>query len=232
MTVELVLAVAAGALAQTTAGFGLALICGPVLIASQPAGHGLRLVLTVSLLANALVLAGRPREAKVSAALWLAVPAVVATPAVVWGVHQLDHRALSVAAGLVTLACAAALAVRLRLRWLHGRLGAIVASLVSEVGNAIGGLSGPAVALYAVNADWPPISIAPTLQVFGLVTNVVTLAATGGPLLTVPAAIALACGWLTGSLVSRRLDPGWLRTIVLVLAGAGGAYAVARGAWS
>lgn len=229
MTAELVVAVALGALAQTTAGFGLALLCGPVLVASQPPGEGLRLVLTVSLLANLLVLVTRPREAKVGAALWLAVPAIVVTPLAVWSVDRVDHDTISVAAGVVTLACAGALAARLRLRRLRGRSGAVIASVVAEVGNAIGGLSGPSIALYAVNADWPPTSIAPTLQVFGLVTNAVTLAATGGPLLTGPATVALVVGWLAGSLVARRLDPAWSRSVVLLLAGAGGAYAVFRG---
>jgi hypothetical protein len=120
----------------------------------------------------------------------------------------MDAETLTVTAGVLTLICAVAFAVRVRLTWLRGRVGAAIASVVSEVGNAIGGLSGPSVALYAVNADWPAEQVAPTLQVFGVVTNVVTLA---------------------GSTLSTRLSAGSLRTAVLLLARAGGGYAVVRG---
>jgi uncharacterized protein len=226
---ELVIAVLLGALAQTTAGFGLALICGPVLIAAQGPSDGLRLVLTLSLLSNLLVLTTRYRQARVSDGLWLAVPAVLTAVPIVWLVSQLDTAAVTIAAGVLTVVCAISLWRRLRLSWLHGRGGAIAASIVAEFGNAIGGLSGPSVALYAVNADWPVPSIAPTLQVFGVVTNVITLAIKGGPLLTVPAAIALTAGWLGGSLLSRRMAAESLRLVVLGLAFAGGCYAIVRG---
>jgi len=225
----LVIAVLLGALAQTAAGFGLALICGPVLIASQGSDHGLRLVLTLSLLSNILVLATRWRDARVADGFWLAVPAVLTAVPILWAVHRLDPAALTVTAGVLTLVCALALAVRVRLTWLRGRVGAAIASVVSEVGNAIGGLSGPSIALYAVNADWPVEQVAPTLQVFGLVTNVVTLAGKGGPLLTWPSTAALAGGWLAGSTLSTRLSPWSLRSAVLLLAAAGGGYAVVRG---
>jgi hypothetical protein len=229
VTAEVVAAVLVGAMAQTTAGMGFALICGPVLISSAGAGHGLRLVLTLCLLANLLVLAGRGRHALVRQGLLLAVPAVAVAAPVVWAVHRLDHATLAVVAGAVTVVCAGALAARLRLPWLTGVRGGFVASLVSEVGNAIGGLSGPAVALYAVNADWPADALVPTLQVFGAVTNVVTLALDGGPYLTWTATVAMAVGWIAGSLVASRLAPGRLRGLVLLLAGAGGAYAIGKG---
>ncbi len=226
---ELVVAVLLGAVAQTAAGFGFALICGPVLLASQGSGHGLRLILTLSLLSNVLVLATRWRQARLVDGVWLAVPALLTAVPILWAVHRLDESALVVTAGALTIVCAVALAVRLRLTWLRGRLGATLASVVSEFGNAIGGLSGPSVALYAVNADWPAESIAPTLQVFGVITNVVTIAGKGGPLLTWPSTAALAGGWLLGSLLSTRLTSASLRVAVLLLATAGGLYAVVRG---
>jgi hypothetical protein len=225
----LVIAVLLGAVAQTAAGFGFALICGPALIASQGSGPGLRLILTLSLLSNALVLASRWRQARVADGLWLALPAVLTAAPILWAVHRLDTASLTVAAGVLTVVCAISLAVRLRLTWLRGRVGATIASVVSEVGNAIGGLSGPSVALYAVNADWPAGSIAPTLQVFGVVTNVVTLAGKGGPLLTWRSVAALGAGWLAGWAVSTRLDPASLRIGVLLLATGGGVYAIVRG---
>ena len=223
------MAVLLGGVAQTAAGFGFALICGPVLIASQSGGQGIRLILTLSLLSNLLVLATRGRAARVTDGLWLAVPAVVTAVPILWAVHRIDASALTVTAGALTVACAISLAVRLRLTWLRGRFGATLASVVSEVGNAIGGLSGPSVALYAVNADWPADSVAPTLQVFGVVTNIVTIAGKGGPLLTWPSTVALAGGWLVGWWVSTRMTTASLRGAVLTLATAGGAYAIYRG---
>lgn len=227
----LVVAVLLGAIAQTAAGFGFALICGPVLIATQGTGDGIRLILTLSLLSNLLVLATRWRKARVADGVWLAVPALVTAVPILWAVHRIDASALVVTAGALTVVCAVALAVRLRLTWLRARLGATVASVVSEIGNAIGGLSGPSVALYAVNADWPAESIAPTLQVFGVISNVVTIAGKGGPLLTWASTAALAGGWLLGWALSTRMAAAHLRATVLALALGGGLYAIWRGLW-
>jgi hypothetical protein len=96
--------------------------------------------------------------------------------------------------------------------------------------NALGGLSGPAAAIYAANEKWRPQAIAPTLQVFGLILNAASLATLGGPELDYRLATALPVGWLCGIWVSRRLPASHLHRVVLAVAAAGGAAAMMRAA--
>jgi hypothetical protein len=96
--------------------------------------------------------------------------------------------------------------------------------------NALGGLSGPAGAIYAANEEWPPEAIAPTLQVFGLVLNAASLATLGGPELDYRLASALPVGWVCGIWVAGRLSASQLHRVILALAAAGGAAALMRGA--
>ena len=58
--------------------------------------------------------------------------------------------------------------------------------------NTTAGTGGPPLAVYAVSTDWGQRSFVPTVQVVGLVTNVLSLAAKGTPALSWP--LLLACG--------------------------------------
>jgi hypothetical protein len=127
------------------------------------------------------------------------------------------------------VASAAALAFGLRLDRLRGAGGVIMAGGTSALMNVLGGMSGPVAALYAVNARWPERSIRPTLQVFGITLNLATLVSVGGPAIDWWAALSLVAGWLVGSLVARVLPAGRTRLLVLLVAAAGGVFAVWRG---
>lgn len=223
------LAVGAGALAQSIAGFGFALICGPVLIASLGQTDGLRLIVTLSTVVSLAILASTWRNAKLRDGLLLAAPGVVLAPLLVWLLHDANKNALTVAAGVTTLASAAALAFGLRLDRMRGVGGVITAGGTSALMNVLGGMSGPVAALYAVNARWPEKSIRPTLQIFGITLNIATLVSIGGPTLDWRALVSLIAGWLVGSLVAKLLPAGRTRQVILVVAAVGGAFAVWRG---
>jgi len=223
------LAVGAGAAAQSVAGFGFALICGPVLIAALGQAEGLRLIVTLSTLVSLGILVPNWRKAKLRDGLLLAAPGVVLAPLLVWLLRDVDKNALTIAAGVTTLASAAALAFGLRLDRLRGAGGVIVAGGTSALMNVLGGMSGPVAALYAVNAGWPERSIRPTLQVFGITLNIATLLSIGGIAIDWPATLSLVAGWLVGSAVARLLPAGRTRQVILLVAAAGGVFAVWRG---
>ncbi|MDP9071539.1 MAG: sulfite exporter TauE/SafE family protein, partial [Actinomycetota bacterium] len=95
--------------------------------------------------------------------------------------------------------------------------------------NVVAGIGGPAAALYALNAGWPPEATRATLQAYFLALNVVALASLGLPSLGLGQAVGLVVGWLAGTVLARRLPQQAAMGATLALAGGGGAIAVARG---
>ena len=235
MFLVLLLAVALGALAQTITGFGFALLCGPLLIATLGQPAAVRLILLLSSIISVVLLVRDVRHVRLADGLLLLAPGVVVTPAFAWALQRLDTHMVTIAAGVVTLLSAGALASGLRLSWLRGRRGATGAGALGAAMNVIGGLSGPAVALYSVNARWPAEAVRPTLQVYGLGLNSIALATLGLPALTPAPFVGLLLGWGAGSLLGRgvpagaRLSPAHLRRGILVLAALGGLLAVVQG---
>lgn len=224
-----VTAVAVGACAQWTAGFGFALICGPLLIATLGQTAGLQLILTLSTLISVAMLAGSVRDLKWRDAVLLAAPGVVLTPVLVAALRGVDKGTLTLAAGLLTLAATAVLARGVRVARLRGTGGAAAAGVVSAAMNVVGGLSGPLAALYAVNAGWRHESIRPTLQVFGILLNISALLSLGGVNIDWRAGVALMVGGLAGAVLARRLSSEASRRLVLTIAALGGLYAAYRG---
>ncbi len=103
MSLVVILAVVLGALAQTIAGFGFALLCGPFLIAALGQATAVRLILLLSSIISVVLLTRKARHARLGDGLLLLAPGVVVTPAVAWVLHHLDVRTVTVAAGVVTL---------------------------------------------------------------------------------------------------------------------------------
>jgi uncharacterized membrane protein YfcA len=99
--------------------------------------------------------------------------------------------------------------------------------------NVIGGLSGPAVAMYGVNADWEPDRMRGTFQLYFLALNIVAVIALGPLRIGLTRALvllaAIAIGFTTGHLLGRRLPAQTVRMLVLLVAGAGGIAAIIRG---
>ncbi len=223
------MAVALGAVAQTVTGFGLALVCAPFLVAAFGPGDGVRQAVLLSSVINAAILLREGRAARVGDALLLLAPAAAATPLLALALRRLDARSLTVVAGLATIFGTVALARGLRLRRVRGVWGAAGAGVVSAAMNVIGGLSGPAVALYIVNAGWPAASVRPTLQAYSLVLNLITLGVLGMPTLIPQLFVGLIAGWAGGSLLAGHLSPTWARHATLIVAATGGVLAVLKG---
>jgi uncharacterized membrane protein YfcA len=223
-------AVGVGVAAQAVTGFGFSLISAPFLVAAYRAPAGVRLNLLLSLAVNVVILAREHRHADGRAAGLLLVSALVAIVPSAYVVHRVGAGPLTVAAGLVCLLAVGAVAAGRVPRRGRGRAGAALVGFVSGAMNVIAGISGPPVVLYAVNAEWPLERTRPTMQLFFLGLNILSLAALGVPR-RIPAALVVgfAAGWLTAYSLGRRPSGVTVRRATLILAAAGSAMAIVRG---
>jgi uncharacterized membrane protein YfcA len=120
----------------------------------------------------------------------------------------------------------------LRWRRARGGAGAVAAGVVSAGMNVAAGIGGPAIALYAGNADWPATAMRSTAQAYFLGLNVVALASLGAPhvsdRLMVACLVALAGGLAIGAVAAHRVSEPSARRLTLALAAAGGAVVLIR----
>jgi uncharacterized membrane protein YfcA len=224
------LAVAVGVAAQSVTGFGFSLVSAPFLVAAYRAPAGVQLNLLLSTAVNLVVLAREHRHVDHRAAALLLAPALVAIVPTAYAVRRLARGPLTVAAGLVCLAAVAAVAAGARLHRMTGRTGTVAVGLVSGAMNVVAGISGPPVVLFALNAAWPPERLRPTMQLFFLALNVLTLLSLGPPH-RLPGGLvaAFAAGWLAGFVLAGRPSTAAVRSATLAVAAVGGVLAVARG---
>jgi uncharacterized membrane protein YfcA len=223
-------AVAAGVAAQAVTGFGFSLVSAPFLIAAYRAPTGVQLNLLLSMAVNVAVLSREHRHADRRAAVLLLAPALVAIVPTAYVARRLSAGPLTVAAGLVCLAAVAALAAGGRLRRVTGRAGAVVVGLVSGAMNVVAGISGPPVVLFALNAEWPPERVRPTMQLFFLGLNALTLLSLGRPdRLPAGLMVGFVAGLAGGALLAGRPSGTAVRAATLAIAAAGSVLAVARG---
>ena len=218
----IVLSVVAGAIAQAITGLGFALVCAPFFITTLGPREGVRLVVLLSAILNAAVVARDHEGLDWRAGALLLAPAAAVTPLAVIATADVDADVLAAVAGATIVLAAAVLAVGVQLDRAGGRAGAVVAGSISAVLNVIAGVSGPPVALYALNAGWPQRSLRSTLQVYFLGVNLVALVSLGLPSLTPLPFAALALGLVVGALVAGRVPDGVARSGTLVIAAAGG----------
>ncbi len=226
-------AVAAGSVAQAVTGFGFSLVCVPVLVLLVEPVDAVRLSLVLATAANLAVMAREHRGVDLAAALRLLLPALVVAPVAAVLVRRVDDAALSIAIGVIVVACGLALASGRRAESLRGTGGLVAAGTVSAFMNTASGVGGPTVSMYAVNAGWPPEMVRPTLQVYFLGLNVATLAALG-PVTTpffdgVVLVAAVVAGFLAGVAVERRVGKAAVARAMVLLSVAGGVAAVVKG---
>ena len=212
-------------------GLGFSLVSAPILIAVLGPREGVRTALVLSTVLNVALLARTHRHVLVREGALLLVPAVAATPLLAWASRRIDGRVLTIVAGVLTVVSAALLLSGLR--WRRGRtpLSGVAAGVVSAAMNVVGSIGGPALALYSVNASWPPERARPTLQVIVLTSNVVAMTSLGLPTFDRSWWLllgAIALGWVVGLRVARSVPEGSARVATLGVAALGGLVAVAR----
>jgi uncharacterized membrane protein YfcA len=226
-------AVLAGAGAQVVTGIGFSLVCAPLLTVALGGGDGVRLANTLAIAVNLLVLRREWRAVDLRQTVLLLVPASAAAVATAWAIGGVTTHALSVACGCLVLVAIGSLAAGLRFPRLAGQLGAVVAGLVSGAMNVVGGVAGPAVAGYALNARWSAARMRSTLAGYFLGINAVSVLSRGVPSLPgqffVGGLAAVFGGFGLGALFAGRLNEHAVRWGTLLLAAAGAIAAVVQG---
>lgn len=212
-------------------GLGFSLVSAPILIAVLGPREGVRTALVLSTFLNVALLVRTHRDVLVRQGAVLLVPAVATTPFLAYASRRVDGRILTIAAGVLTIVSAGALASGLRWRRGAGTGAGVGAGVISAAMNVVGSIGGPALALYSVNAGWPPERARPTLQVIFLTTNIVALCSLGLPRRDPQQVVllaAMAVGLAVGLGLARRIREGVARNTTLAVAAVGGAVAVAR----
>lgn len=224
--VVIALAVAAGAATQAIIGIGFSLVSAPFLVAVLGAHEGIRSSIILSAVLNAVMYLRHRAEARPRDVAWILGPAMVATPLFALVVRRLPGRTLEVMAGVAVLVAVALLAGGVRVARARGRGGAVAAGIASAGMNVVASIGGPPVALYAVNADWPPRSARATLQLYFLCLNAAAIVGLGflrpEPVLFP----AMAAGWAVGSVLDRYVPDRVATRAMLTVAAAGALFAI------
>ncbi|MEV6168167.1 sulfite exporter TauE/SafE family protein [Streptomyces sp. NPDC051954] len=221
---------------QWLTGVGFALVAAPALVVLLGPGEGVALVNCAAGVISAMGLAAGWRLVRAGAMLPLCVAAVCTVPAGSWLTRQLPEAALMlVMGGLVTVAVL--LVMRgVRVSALRGTGGAVAAGAVGGFMNSAAGVGGPPISLYAVNAGWAVRDFVPNALFYGVVVNVFSVVANGVPTMDsarwTAVAVAMAVGALAGRGLAGRVPEQRVRSLVLLLALAGGLGAVGKGLWA
>lgn len=224
------LAVALGALAQNTVGFGLGLVSVSFLIAAIGPADAIAAIIILSLITNLFVVAREIRTLDPRRATLLALPSLGVQILLAPIIRDLDGKTATVAAGVVVLIAAGMLLSGRRAERLAGNGGLVLAGSVSATMNMTAGLGGPAAVLYATNAGWPPALWRPTINLYFVINNLASLVLLD---LAPPADnrlyLAAAAGSAAGILVAKRVPASTVRASAIALAAAGGVLAIWNG---
>lgn len=224
-----------GALVQRMTGMGFALVSVPALALLLGPADGVALVNCAAGVVSAVGLASTWRQVRLPAMTVLVVAAACTVPLGTWTAARLSASVLLVLLGVAVSAAVLLVVAGVRVASLRGTGGAVVAGAASGFMNAAAGLGGPALSLYAANADWPVRQFVPNALFYGVVLNVFSVAANGLPALSTGAWLStlagLATGTLLGEVLARRVPQTWIRHAVTLLSLAGGLTTLLRGLW-
>lgn len=180
------------------------------------------------------------REVDLRRAVLLTLPALLAVLPGAWLARQAPAAVLQVAVGAcVVIALLVLLAMDRRgrvepaspPRW--GGASAVSAGSASGFMNAVAGVGGPAVTVYALATRWQQRSFAAIAQLFFMTVSMGSLAAKGLPSMPVHAwlvaAVALGMGLAVGHGVHARISVVTARKAVVAVALVGGGPTMAKG---
>lgn len=221
------------AVIQRITGLGFVLVLlGPVVALYGPV-EGITIAVLLALVAAVAAVPLVWRQVDWARALWLIWPGLVAAPFAAFFVQVLPEPALLLLiAGMAYFALVAGWLPALSTP-LQGRAGAVVAGSAAGFLHVASGLSGPALAAYAVGSKWEQRRFAASVQVIFVAFSAVSVALRGLP--TSPVAdigvlvAATVGGILVGSILSRTVPPRIARIAMLAIAWAGATVVLVRG---
>ncbi|MFF0410239.1 TSUP family transporter [Kitasatospora sp. NPDC004745] len=227
--------VLAGASVQRMTGMGFALVAAPALVLLLGPAQGVVLANCAAGAISAAGLVDSWREVRVAAMLPLIAAAACTVPAGAWVAARLPEPVLLAGMGVLVTAAVLLVMAGARVPSLRGAGGAVAAGAASGFMNSSAGVGGPAISLYAVNAGWSVREFVPNAQFYGVVVNAFSVTAKGLPQLTAPlwvlVSAATALGALAGRALAGRIPDRRARSLVLLLALAGGLTTLGKGLW-
>ncbi len=235
-------AVVAGALAQRLAGLGFGLMVAPFLVVLLGPFDGVMIVNLCGATSSLLILSRVWRYVEWRRYAGLAVSALLGVLPGAWLASHAPAAVLELSIGVLLILALAVSQQLSRTSWrATGAVPMVSLGLSSGLMNAAAGVGGPAMTAYAICTRWDQKGFGATLQPYFITTGLASLlskyffsgghlpALAGWQLLGILG--AMVAGIAAGDLLSGRIRPEVVRGIVVVIAYAGAATTVAKGAW-
>ncbi|PMQ18614.1 sulfite exporter TauE/SafE family protein [Glutamicibacter arilaitensis] len=219
-------AVFVGASTQRISGMGFALVSSPFLVMVLGPHEGVMLVNLLGACSSLLIFAQVFRQVEYKKVLILLIPAMLMTLPGAWVAAALDGPLLSVIISImVILALASSFMIR-NLPMGQSKSLAVGAGGVSGFMSVTAGVSGPAIAGYAIASRWPQAQFAISVQLYFLVLSLTSLAAKGGmPQLHwqqwAGCFAAMVVGILLGNFLAPKIPAKYSRAFVVLIAFSG-----------
>ncbi|MFF1572596.1 sulfite exporter TauE/SafE family protein [Leifsonia sp. NPDC058292] len=233
LDVAVLVVAVAGSAFQVLSGIGFGLIASPLLILALGREDGIRIVLIISIVLNAAVLARSIRFVRLGDTVRLLIPAALLVVPAVFVLGSAHAPFLTVLAGSAVLFGTVLVARGRPLNWMLGSRGAVITGAASGLLTALTGVGGPPVALFVSARRWSAAVARGTMQAFFLPLNLVTLMALG-PFVNGASKLGWAvAGVVLGAgialLLTGRISETLIRRTTLALAGVSAATLVANG---
>jgi uncharacterized membrane protein YfcA len=221
------------AVIQRITGLGFVLVLvGPIVLLYGPV-EGITIGVLLALVASSSAVPLVWRQVEWKRAWWLIWPGLVAAPFAALLVRVLPEAALLLLIAAMAYFALVAGWIPVLAASLQGRTGAVVAGSAAGFMHVASGLSGPALAAYAVGDRWEQRRFAASVQIIFVAFSLVSVVLRGLP--TSPIAdvwmlvAATVAGILIGTLLARLVPARLARLAMLAIAWAGATVVLIRG---
>lgn len=212
------------AFVQSSIGFGFALVAMPLLVSMLGIHVAAPLVAITAMLIEIVILL-RYREAfNFDDVKYIAIATILGIPIGIFAVRSVDSGIVNKILGVVVIGYALYALFAPNLPDLAGKTWAYFMGFIAGILGGAYNTTGPPLVIYGNARRWSPDEFKSNLQSLFLVTGVVVIAAHGmsgnltgdvfqNLLYAVP---GLVLGLTAGFFLSKRLNPGLFRTVVLI----------------
>ncbi|PKI90500.1 hypothetical protein CW368_09945 [Actinomycetales bacterium SN12] len=213
------------AVIQRVTGLAFVLVLiGPIVLAYGPV-EGVTIAVFLAVIASLFAVPSAWRDVDWPRTLWLLGAGLAAAPLGALTAAALPETALLFLIGAMGVLALSAQHLGAVARHVRGRPGAIGAGLIAGFMHASSGLSGPALASFALGDDWSQRRFAASAQVIFLGYGVASVPLRGlpaiAPLELTVLATCTAAGILLGAVAARRVPLPLARRAMLLCAWAG-----------
>ncbi|MFC5434185.1 TSUP family transporter [Microbacterium suwonense] len=213
------------AVVQRVTGLAFVLVLiGPIVLAYGPV-EGVTIAVLLALLASLFAVPSAWRDIDWPRTLWLLTAGLAAAPLGALTTVVLGQTALLFLIGAMGVIALSVQWMGRIARHLRGRPGAIGAGALAGFMHASSGLSGPALASFALGDDWPQRRFAASAQIVFLGYGAVSVALRGLPTIAASDLLILAActagGMILGAVAARRVPLVLARRVMLLCAWAG-----------